>query len=184
LREGTWLQPAPGWHPGPTFDRLTLPLRLVNATDFPRTCRALCRRRRVSRFLRPDRPGGARPGRTETVPIELIAAGPAVSITAVNETARPAGPDRRYDVKGRPSKLPTANTCSSTWRHAAPRAAQPVKLDGDLGEWPAAGFTLAIEPMFQQEGWDVRARPDGRFRFAVAAGRRRFSWRSRLSTSA
>jgi len=49
---------------------LTLPLRLVNATGFSAArCRALCRRRRVSVFLRPRSTGGA-PRQTEDRPID------------------------------------------------------------------------------------------------------------------
>ena len=167
LREGTWLRAEPVVQAGPTFQRLTVPIQLINPTDFPL---------QVSGRLTP--PAGVRfapeqidrivaPRHTDTVAVELIATGPAVPIHAWNEAGVELILNGSYEVNGTRLELPAHQRARLDWRHVAPRAAQPVRLDGDLGEWPADGFTMVERPMAMQEGWEWFGPQDGRFRFAV-----------------
>jgi hypothetical protein len=167
LREGTWFRAAPVVNTTPTFQRLTLPLRFLNPTDTP-----LC----VSGQLTPI--AGVRfepaqidhvvaPQQTDTVPVEIVADGPAAFIHALNEAAIELVLTGSYEVGGKRLALPAHQRLRLDWRHTAPQAKQPIKLDGNLNEWPAESFTLVQHPMFIQESWDWSGPEDGSFRFAV-----------------
>lgn len=167
LREGAWLHLEPVVHSAPAFERLTVPLHLLNPTPYPLHVSGELPPAAGVRF-EPARIGRVvAPQQTDTVPLELVATGPAVSIHALNEAAVHLNLTGAYQVKEQLFALPAHQPLRLDWRHLAPKAEQPVVLDGGLGEWPAGAFTMVEHPMLLQEGWDWSGPEDGRFRFAV-----------------
>ena len=167
LREGTWLQVEPVVHAGPVFQRLTVPVRLLNPTDFHLQVSGQLTPAAGVRFEPAQIDRVVAPHQTDTVNVEVIASGPEISIHALNEAGVDLILTGGYAVNGRQLELPTHQRLRLDWRHTAPRASQPIQLDGDLGEWPADAFTMVERPMFIQESWEWSGPEDGHFRFAV-----------------
>ncbi len=167
LREGTWLQVDPVVHTGPTFSRLIVPLRLVNPTAYPLHVSGRLAPAAGVHFEPEQIDRVVAPGQSDTVPLNLIADGPAVSIHALNEAGVMVRLTGGYRVKDELLELPTHQFLRLDWPQVAPRAVQPVKLDGRLDEWPADIFTMVERPMFITEAWDWSGPADGHFRFAV-----------------
>jgi hypothetical protein len=167
LRDGTWLRVEPLVHSAPTFSHLTVPLRLLNPTDYPLQVTGALSPAAGVRFEPAQIDRLVAPQQTDSVMVDVIAQGPPVSIHALNEASIDLILTGGYEVNGKRLELPTHQRLRLDWRHAAPRAEQPVQLDGKLDEWPAESFTLVERPMFIQESWDWSGPEDGHFRFAV-----------------
>ncbi len=167
LREGSWLRIEPVVQTEPTFEQLTLPLRLLNPTEHPLRVTGQLTPTAGVRFEPAQIDRVVAPQQTDTVMVKVIAQGPAVSIHALNEAGVELTLTGGYQVNGEPLKLPTHQRLRFDWRHTAPPATRPVQLDGDLGEWPAGAFTMVNQPMFIEESWEWTGPDDGHFRFAV-----------------
>jgi hypothetical protein len=167
LREGTWLRVEPVVQTEPNFQHLPVPLRLRNPTDYPLQVSGQLSPAAGVRFEPAQIDRVVAPQQTETVMVDVIAQGAPVSIHALNEAGVDLILTGSYPVKKERLELPTHQRLRLDWRHTALRAAQPIQLDGNLGEWPADAFTLVERPMFMEEGWEWFGPEDGRFRFAV-----------------
>jgi len=168
LRDGNWLRLAPVVHEAPTFEHLSVPLEIRNPTDHPLHVRGSLAPG-AGLVVTPaaiDRQ--VAPRQTLTLPIELVALGGAPArIHALNEAGLSVTLDGTYDVNGKLLTLPATAPLHLDWKHAVPSAREPVVLDGDLAEWPAALFTTVEQPMYLAEDWDWHGPDDGTFRFAV-----------------
>lgn len=167
LREGTWLQVDPVVHSGPGVSHLIVPLRLVNPTDYPLHVSGRLPPVAGIRFEPEQIDRMVAPQQTDTIPVGLISEGAPVSLHALNEAGVSLRLTGSYRIKEVPLELPTHQYLRFDWPHGAPRALQPIKLDGQLDEWPADAFTLVTRPMFITEDWDWSGPEDGRFHFAV-----------------
>ena len=167
LRDGSWLHLAPVVQDGPTFQNVTLPLELRNPTDHPLHVQGALVAPRGLAFSPAQVDRVVAPRQNLTLPFELIALAAPADIHAVNQAGGQIALAATYDVNGKSLTLPATAPVRLDWRHLAPAAAQPVVLDGDLGEWPAALFTTVEQPMTIVEDWDWHGPDDGRFRFAV-----------------
>jgi hypothetical protein len=166
LRDGHWLKIHPLVHSGPDLARLTLRVDLVNRTDAPL---------HVNGSLTPAAGVTFSPAtinevvprhQTKVLSVDVAAAGP-LTIHAVNEAQPRLTLNGSYLIGSRTVTQPASAPLRLDWNRAAPRAAAPIVLDGDLREWPAALFTTVAHPMAITEDWDWHGPDDGTFRFAV-----------------
>lgn len=167
LRDGSWLKVEPIVQNAPEFKRLKVPLHLANPTDFPLHVHGTLK---PASGLHPS-PGEidhvVPPNQTDTIALELVADGPAVSIHALNEAGLSVTLTGGYELKGKNVALPVTQPILVDWQHVVPRATQPITIDGKLDEWPTDAFTTVNRPMAMQEGWDWHGPADGHFCFAV-----------------
>jgi hypothetical protein len=167
LRDGGWLRLTPVVHSAPDFNRLTLPLKLRNASDQPLQVRGTFAPAAGVRFEPAALDLVVPPNQTVTAPVDLVATGPAVSIHVLNEAQVQLTLTGTYEIAGKAIALPATQPVRLDWKHPVPPAAQPVVLDGKLDDWPANSFTTVEHPMVIVEDWDWHGPADGRFRFAV-----------------
>ncbi len=167
LRDGTWLHVAPVLAPTPEAARLEVSLEFRNPFDLPLRVRGSLNGAAGVDFLPRRIDQVVAPQKTVTLGAQLKAARGAVALHALNEAALELTFLGTYEPNGKALTLPTTRTLRFDWPHAVPAASQPVVLDGDLAEWPAAAFTAVTRPMHVTEDWDWHGAEDGRFRFAV-----------------
>ena len=167
LREGSWLRIAPILHDAPDFTRLDVPLELVNPTDQPLRVRGSLSRTAGVDFLPARIDRVVPPQQTLAMSVLLKAVNGPVSVHALNEAAVQVTLTGAYDVDGKTLMLPATKPVHADWTRSVPVSAEPVVLDGNLAEWPAALFTEVSRPMVITEEWDWSGPEDGRFRFAV-----------------
>ena len=167
LRDGSWLRVAPVVHDEPTFQNLTIPIEFRNPTAVPLHVLGTLTASRGLSFSPLQINRTIAPRQNLTLPVELISFGAPAGIHGVNEAALAITLDGTYDVGGKLLTLPATAPVRLDWKHAVPTAAQPIVVDGDLAEWPAALFTTIEQPMFIAEDWDWHGADDGKFRFAV-----------------
>ena len=151
----------------PDTTRLAVPFRLLNPTDFPLQVQGDLTAAAGVRFEPAHISQVVPPHQTAIVPVELVATGGPVMLHAVNEAKLGVVLTGAYELKGRHLALPAWRPVRFDWPHPVPPAAQPVVVDGDLGEWPAGIFTRIEHPMRIDEAWDWTGPADGSFRFAV-----------------
>ncbi len=167
LRDGSWLRIAPVIQDAPDFTRLEVPLEFLNPADQPLRVRGSLSRTAGVDFMPARIERVVPPQQTLVVPVLLKAANGPVSLHALNEAGLQVTLTGAYDVDGKVLMLPATKAFHFDWKHAAPLAAQPVVLDGDLADWPAGLFTEVTRPMVIVEKWEWAGPEDGRFRFAV-----------------
>jgi hypothetical protein len=167
LRDGNWLRVVPVVLDEPTFQHVTIPLELRNPTAAPLHVRGTLGALPGLSFSPVQVDRTLAPRQNLTIPVELIAFGPAANVHTVNEAGLGITLDGTYAVSGRLLTLPASAAIHLDWKHAVPRAETPVVLDGDLADWPAALFTTVEQPMYLNEAWDWHGPDDGKFRFAV-----------------
>ncbi|HWA24927.1 MAG TPA: metallophosphoesterase [Lacunisphaera sp.] len=168
LRTGSWLKIDPIVQPAPDFTRQEVALQLVNSADQPLRVRGSLSRTAGIDFLpsRVDRV--VPPQQTLSVPVQLKPASGAASLHALNEAPLQVTLTGAYDMSGNAVMLPATQNLRFDWQHTAAAAPAPIKVDGDLADWPAELFTEVTRPMLIREDWDWSGPNDGRFRFAVA----------------
>ncbi|MEO6992049.1 MAG: metallophosphoesterase, partial [Lacunisphaera sp.] len=167
LRDGSWLKVEPVVQQHPEFKQLAVPVHLANPTDFPLHVHGVLAPVDGIHFRPAEIDHVVPPNHTDTIALELVANGPAVSIHALNEAELSVTLTGGYQLKEKEVDLPVKQPIPLDWQHVAPRATQRVTLDGKLDEWPANAFTMVNRPMAMQEGWDWHGPADGHFRFAV-----------------
>lgn len=167
LRDGGWLRIKPVVHDKPDFQRLTLPIELRNPTDQPLRVRASLAAAGGVSFSPAQIDREVPPRQNVIMSMELVADAGSATIHAVNEARVRLTLTGAYDLEGKTISLPATQPVRLDWKHPLPTAAQPITVDGDLGEWPAETFTTVEQPMTIKEDWDWKGPADGRFRFAV-----------------
>lgn len=166
LRNGSWLQVEPVVSDRPSFERLTMGIRLLNPTNTELHVRGRLEPQFGIRFEPSEISETVPAGETRLINLELTAEEP-VTIDSLNEAGFAIRLEGGYELKNDVTYIRAGKVVPLDWTHEALPVANPIAIDGDLGEWPVDAFTTIADPAFKEEGWDWDGPEDGRFRFAV-----------------